>query len=129
MKKSLLPELHEPEARAAVAEVLKALFDRWQLHEVNQAQLLGLSSGIELKQKIIQANTETMERAGNLLAIDRALLKRFPNQPERHDRWVFTANDHLDGLTPLSIMLENGLRGILSIRALAELRHESVDDK
>jgi len=120
MKKTLLPELEDPEARAAVAEALMALFARWQLHEVNQAQLLGLTSVLDLKQKIIQADDETMERAGHLLAIDRALQQRYVGQPERRDRWVFVANDYLNGLTPLSIMLEDGLQGIMSIRGMAE---------
>ena len=124
MKETLLPELQEPEARAAVAEALMALFERWQLHEVNQAQLLGLSSAVELKQKIIQADSDTMERVGYLLTIDRALLKRFPYQPEQRDLWIFATSDHLNGLTPLSIMLENGLQGIMSISDLAELKHE-----
>jgi len=123
MKKTLLPELQEPEARAAVAEALMGLFERWQLHEVNQAQLLGLTSVLDLKRKIIDANTETMERAGHLLAIDRALRQRFMAQPERRDRWIFTANDFLTGLTPISIMLEDGLKGIMSIRGMAESQH------
>lgn len=123
MKKTLLPELQEPEARAAVAEALMALFGRWQLHEVNQAQLLGLSSVLDLRQKLIQADSETMERAGHLLAMDRALQQRFVTQPERSDRWIFTTNDFLGGLTPLSIMLENGIQGIISIRGIAESKH------
>jgi hypothetical protein len=123
MKKTLLPQLQEPEARTAVAEALTALFERWQLHEVNQAQLLGLTSVLQLKQKIIQADSQTMERAGHLLGLDRALNKRYSMDPERGDRWIFTPNDYLNGFTPLSIMLENGLLGIASIRTVAESGH------
>ena len=123
MDKSLLPELQDPQAREAVAEALLALFARWQLHEVNQAQLLGLSSVVDFKQKILLANADTMTRAGYLLAIDRALLKHFPHQSAKRDRWVFSANEQLDGLTPLSIMLEKALPGLAVIKALAESGH------
>jgi myo-inositol catabolism protein IolC len=123
VNKTLLPELQDPEARIAVAEALLALFERWQLHEVNQAQLLGLNSVKGLKQKIVQAETETMERAGYLLAIDRALRQRTAAQAEREKNWIFTPNDYLSGLTPLSIMLEDGLQGIMSIRDMAESKH------
>ena len=123
MSKSLLPELQDPEARIAVAEALLALFERWRLHEVNQAQLLGLKSVKGLKQKIVQAETETMERAGHLLAIDRALRQRTAGQVEREQNWIIIPNDYLSGLTPLSIMLEDGLKGIMSIRDMAESKH------
>ena len=122
MKKTLLPQLEDSEAREAVAEALIALFARWDLHEVNQAQLLDLSSMLDLKQKLLQADSNTMERAGYLLAIDRALLKRYPSEPEKRDKWVFTANDNLDGLTPLAVMLEKGVPGIEVIKVLAESR-------
>lgn len=120
MPQTLLPQLEDPEARKAVAEAVMALLARWGLHEVNQARLLGLPTVFELKRKIVDADSQTMERIGYLLAIDRALLKRFPYEPGKRDRWVFTANEHLDGLTPLSLMLEKQVKGLIVVRALAE---------
>ncbi|WP_455212427.1 hypothetical protein [Kaarinaea lacus] len=126
MNKTLLPQLEDPEAREAVAEAVMALFARWDLHEVNQAQLLSISSIIGFRKKILQADSNTMERAGYLLAIDRALLKRFPSQMEKRDRWVFTPNKNLDGLTPLSVMLDNGVPGMEVIKMLAESRSQRL---
>lgn len=120
MTETLLPQLEDPEAREAVAEALMALFARWGLHEVNQAQLLGLTSVYELKRKIVAAGTNTMERAGYLLAVDRALLKLFPTQPGKRDRWIFTGNARLSGLTPLAVMLEKGVPGFILIKKLVE---------
>jgi len=37
-----VPELTDPETRKALVEVILAQFERWQLHPVNQAALLGL---------------------------------------------------------------------------------------
>lgn len=120
MKETLLPELTDPEARTAVAEALGALFQRWGIHEVNQAQLLALTSVMDLKGKILEANSVTMERAGHILAIDRALRKRYPYQSMQRDQWIFTTNEKLDHLTPLSVMLKKGLPGIKVIRELVE---------
>jgi hypothetical protein len=120
MTDTLLPQLEDPEAREAVAEALMALFTRWGLHEVNQAQLLGLASVYELKRKIVTADSNTMERAGYLLAVDRALLKQFPLQSGKRDRWIFTGNARLGGLTPFAVMLEKGVPGIVLIKNLVE---------
>jgi len=121
MVESLIPQLDSTEAREAVAQAVIALFARWQLHEVNQAQLLGLSSGFNLKSKITEGDTNTMERVGCLLAIDRALKKHFPSQPATRDRWIFTGNSQLNGVTPLSVMLDKGLPGIVLVKELAQL--------
>ena len=118
MQDTLLPQLEDPEARKAVAEAVLALFNRWNLHEVNQARLLGIPTVIELKRKIVDADTDTMERIGYLLAIDRALLKHYPLESRERDRWIFTANEHLHGLTPLSVMLEKGIAGLVVVKAL-----------
>jgi hypothetical protein len=120
MTETLLPQLEDPEAREAVAEALMALFARWGLHEVNQAQLLGLSTVYQLKRKIVDAGSDTMERAGYLLAVDRALLKQFPSRPGKRDRWIFTGNVRLGGLTPLAVMLEKGVPGMILIKKLVE---------
>ena len=120
MQDTLLPQLEDPEARKAVAEAVLALFDRWDLHEVNQARLLGLPTVIGLKRKILDADSDTMERIGYLLAIDRALLKHYPLEPSKRDSWIFTTNEHLDGMTPLSVMLKEEVPGMVVIKALAE---------
>ena len=122
MPDTLLPQLEESEAREAVAEAVMAIFSRWGLHEVNQARLLGLSNVLKIREKFREADQDILERAGYLLAIDRGLLKRYPLEPSKRDRWVFTANDNLDGLTPLAVMLEKGTRGIAVIKALVESR-------
>jgi hypothetical protein len=121
MRETLLSQLEEPEARAAVADVLIAIFLRWGLHEVNQAALLNIVTLADLiNKKLRDAPRETMERAGHLLAIERALHKRFPFQPRRRETWVMTPNTRLQHTTPLWVMLKNGLPGIQRVRELAE---------
>ena len=119
--KTLLPNITDPETRIAIAEALIALLQKWEVHEINQAALLDLSNTLQLStRKLVTASDSTMERAGHLLAIDRALLKRFPYQPESHKRWVHTPRSDLQNDTPLRVMLEDGLQGIQRVRELAE---------
>jgi hypothetical protein len=118
---TLLPEIHGPEARHALAEVLVAQFDRWDVHAVNQAALLALPDKTALQPgEPLPDDAVVMERAGHLLAIDRALLKRYPYQPERRDHWITHPNAKLDGKTPLELMLEGGVPAIREVRVLAE---------
>ena len=61
-----------------------------------------------------------LEHVGHLLAIDRALLKRYPHQPHRRNRWLILPQPHLAGKAPLELMLVGGLQGIKEIRAILE---------
>lgn len=123
---TLLPEIKDPEARRAIVDAIFALFDRWHLHEINQAQLLGLSSISDMKQYEFPADDAVvLTRMGDLLAIDRALLKYFPYQPTARDLWITIPKDSLGGDTPLAIMLSQGSIGISKVRRLAESLLES----
>jgi len=121
MRETLLPQLQDPEARKAVAEVLIALFDRWKLHELNQAQLLGLDTISTLrKDKIFPDIPTVLERTGRLLAIDRALLKQYPYRSGYRDRWVTVPSDSFGGESPLQVMLTRGMEGIREVQEYLE---------
>ena len=126
MVETLLSGIKDPEARQAIVDAIFALFNRWHLHEINQAQLLGIDGVSALKQyKFPDDDTAVLTRMGDLLAIDRALLKYFPYQPTARDLWVTIAKDKLGGETPLAIMLAQGGEGISKVRRLAESLLES----
>ncbi|WP_455208028.1 hypothetical protein [Kaarinaea lacus] len=125
MTETLLPQLQDPEARQAVVEAVLALFDRWHLHEVNQARLLGVASVSDLKQNKLPADTSgVLRNIGHLLAIDRALSKYFPYEPTARDQWVFVPQKKLADETPLTVMLEQGEEGIRKVRELLEIQLE-----
>jgi hypothetical protein len=112
MSDTFLPELHSPEARQAVAELLLALFRRWALAEDKQAELLALDGiGPLLRGEPLPDRYETLERAGLIMAIDRSLQRQFADDRVLCDDWVVFPNAAFDGRSPLAVMLE-GLDGI-----------------
>ena len=123
---TLVPEFRSPEARQALAEVILAMFERWDVHELNQAMLLGIADVTKLKQgKPLSDDAAVLERVGHLLAIDRALLRRYPSQPHYRDRWVSSAQPQLGGRAPLELMLVGGLQAIKQVRAVIESEVET----
>ena len=121
MPKTLLPEVETLETRQALAEALLALFDEWQLHEVNQATLIGLLDIAELRSgEPLPANREVLECIGHILAIGRALLKAFPYKTKQRHQWINNPHPKLDYATPLQYMLRGGANAIREMRELAE---------
>ena len=112
--------LHSAEARRALAEVLLALFRHWGIHELNQAELLGMAEVKSLWEGgAVPNTTSVLERAGLLLAIDRMLKQLFTEEPLMRDKWVEFPNVALGGSSPLKVMLE-GAEGIRRVHALLE---------
>jgi hypothetical protein len=121
MTETLLPQLETPDARRAAVEAVLVLFTNWRLHEVNQAELLGVAAINKFKNTgIADIDAGVLKRVGNLLAIGRALKKHYPYQPVARDQWIMTPQIQLNGETPLAIMLTKADEGIRIVRELAE---------
>jgi len=122
-RKTLVPELRDADSRKALAEVVSALLGRWQLTAADRLALLGLEGRAEPKPgEALPDNPALLERAGHLLAIDRALARLYPYQPGLRDRWVSLAEPRLAGRRPLDVMLAGGIEGIRAVRDLVESR-------
>lgn len=120
MNNSLVSELKTPEARLALAEAVVALFRQWHIHEVNQLELLSMHNTAHLRMdEPLPDDPEVLERTGQMLAIERALYKAFPYEPDRRNTWVLAPLDALHGDAPINKMLE-GLDGIKQVRELIE---------
>jgi hypothetical protein len=97
------------------------LFQQWQLHEFNQAELLGCRDmGEILRQKILPQNPDMLQRVGHLLGIARALRALYPYTPTAREHWVWRVNENLANKMPLEVMLAEGLPGIRRVRAQLE---------
>lgn len=122
MSDTFLPELHTPEARQAVAEMLLSLFQRWGLHETKQAELLAIDDIAPLQRgEPLPDRYDTLERAGLIMAIDRSLQRLFPDDRVLRDDWVVFPNMAFDGASPLTVML-GGLEGIRRVWRLLRTR-------
>jgi hypothetical protein len=120
MTKTFVTELKSREARTALADALLALFKQWGIHQINQIELLGMRDLTKLQQgKPLPDEEEVLERAGQLLAIERTLKKLYPYHPGRRDDWIFKRNPMLDGIPPINLMLE-GVDGIKKVRELVD---------
>jgi len=121
MPRTLVTELHDPEARAALSEAVAALLLRWGVHPINQPRLLGLADATPLVAGApVPDDPEVLERVGHLLAIDRNLRARYPHNPACADDWMTTAQPALDGKTPLEVVLVEGVHGMQRVRELLE---------
>lgn len=121
MPETWLHLLQDPVARRVVIDATGALFKRWRLHPVNQAELLGLSDMSELEHYTSAAmEPQVFERIGHLLAIDRALQMLYPYQAKLRDQWVWQTQAQLDKQTPMALMLREGMDGIKLIRHILE---------
>lgn len=123
MPETWLHLLQDPVARQVVIEAIRALFKRWQLHPVNQAELLGLSDMSDLEQHVSQSKEpQIFERIGHLLAIDRALLRQYPYQAKLRDQWIWQVQPQLHKQSPMTFMLREGKEGIKLVRYMLESR-------
>lgn len=113
--------LQDPVSRHVVIVAIRQLFERWHLHPINQAALLGLQDMGTLPDCISkEADPMIFVHIGQLLAIDRALQKRFPYQSFRRDEWIWEPLPQLRGQSPMSLMLREGLDGIKFVRYLLQ---------
>lgn len=122
---TVLPGLHDFESRVVLSKVISAQFARWDVHPLNQAVLLGLgTSMVEPLDHALPDDRTVLERVSHLLAIDRALARRFPYQPTKRDLWLSLSLAILGDKTPLEFMIKGGLKAIKEVRELAESSHE-----
>jgi hypothetical protein len=121
MTETWLPELEDPDSRKVVIEAVLSLLTRWGIPESDQASLLAVWSLSEVRGDMLPlADVSAFERAGHLLAIERALLKRYPYQQQRRNEWITSAQEELQYQIPLNLMLKQGLEGIKKVRQVVE---------
>jgi CTP:molybdopterin cytidylyltransferase MocA len=109
--------------RGALAQMVMALLDHWQLSTEDQAALLGLASGNRAalanyrSGKPIGTSRDQYERVGHLLGIHKNLRLLFPHNRELAYRWMSTRNKAFDNLTPVDVVKQWGFAGLLMVRA------------
>lgn len=112
-------DIHSAESRGHLAKLVMNLFEKWELSTSDQLELLGLStSSRALLTKFkrgdpLPNSRDVLDRVGWLLAIHKGLRLLFPHNPEILYTWVKRRNGLIQNRTPLEIMLEEGLVGVM----------------
>jgi uncharacterized protein (DUF2384 family) len=106
----------------ALARMIMALFDHWQLSTEDQATLLGLAAGNRAalaryrKGEAIGSSRDQYERVGHLLGIHKNLRLLFPANRDLAYRWMSTPNRAFEHRTPVEVVREWGFAGLLVLR-------------
>ena len=118
MTRTLLPEVRNPETRQALAEAAFGVLAGWGVAPSIQAELLGLTAPLSQGEPLPD-DPDVLERAGHLLGIERALKRRYPDDPAARHAWLMLPVPELGGQPPLRVMLD-GAEGIRRARSLLE---------
>jgi hypothetical protein len=120
--KAQVPDLADEATRKDLARVLSALFDRWGLSAEMQLSLLGMSpesrkllAQYRRGERALPNSRDTLDRAGYLLGIHKGLRLLFPEDETMRFSWVARRNTLLDERTPLAVMVEDGMLGLMRI--------------
>ena len=115
--------LDEP-SRLRLANEIMDLFDHWQVTMDDQISLLGLADTVrkrhlhKFREDLpLPDDGKVMERAEHLMGIADALRTYFPNSPQARSRWMRTTSKKFPNITPIQIMLRDGVSGLIRIRA------------
>ncbi|MDI9819278.1 MULTISPECIES: antitoxin Xre/MbcA/ParS toxin-binding domain-containing protein [unclassified Legionella] len=122
-KQPTVKNLNEDSLKRNTQNII-ALFNRWELKNDEQRNLLGGISSAQLdkfkKGTAHIAGRDTIERVSNLLGIHKSLRIIYPENREVVYRWIKARNRKFDNLTPLEIMLDYGYIGIAQVRLLTD---------
>ena len=118
MTRTLLPEIHTPETLAALADAVLAVLADWGVAPAKQVELLGLAAP-HIPGQPLPDDPGVLERAGHLLGIERALKRRYPDDPAARHAWLMLPENGLGAQPPLRVMLD-GVEGIRRARSLLE---------
>lgn len=114
------------ETRTTLAKAITRLFDEWRLDNPERATLLGLAGNSRTtlnryrSGKPLGNSRDLLDRAGHLLGIHKNLMLLFPENPEIRNAWMSTANRRFGSKTPIQVVDEQGLTGLLMVRAELE---------
>ena len=109
--------------RRVIAKMIMRLFASWTLTSDEMGSVLGLSpSNNRTLDKLRQGSPialsrHSIERAGHFLGIHKNLRLLFPRNRDLAYAWMKTSNLAFNGRTPIEMIGEHGLTGLLMVRA------------
>lgn len=109
--------------RNRISKMLVTLFDHWKLSTADQLGLLGASKENRAllsryrRGEPLANDRDKLERAGILLGIHKSLRLLFPQNRALAYTWMTTPNRAFDGRTPVTLIDEEGMIGLYTVRA------------
>ncbi|MDE1899875.1 MAG: DUF2384 domain-containing protein [Xanthomonadaceae bacterium] len=124
-----VPDLAGEQARRDLARAVASLFARWQLPTEVQLALLGMSpesrkvlAQYRRGERALPGTRDTLDRAGYLLGIHKALRLLFPEDEGLRYGWVQRRNRLFGERTPLQVMVEDGLVGLARVARFVDFQ-------
>ncbi len=112
------------EDRQALTRAIINLLDSWGIPDRDQVQMLCLPEGTPVRairqyrhDKPFPDDPALLERVEHIVGIADALRTTYPSNPAMGPIWIRRRVRRLRGRTPLSIMLEDGLNGLVQVRS------------
>lgn len=116
----------DPVARAQISKAVMKLFDHWALSDAEQLSLLGFNEGSRKRLANLRRGTpipnniDTLDRVGHLFSIHKNLRLLLPHDRDIVYQWIKFPNVAFNKLSPLQVMLEYRLVGIVKVRLYLE---------
>lgn len=111
-------DLDSESSRIKIAKMTLKLFDHWQLTQVEQLHLLGMSEQSRSSldkyrkgEKPFPKSRDLLDRVGYLLAIHKALRLLYPQNSNIRYSWLNRRNKAFENYSPLEIIQHQGILG------------------
>jgi len=119
-----MPEPMTSERRLLLTQHIMSLLDSWGTTGQQKVVLLGLPEDIKAR-KLERyrtsepfPDTETVnEHLEHLVGIADALRTTYPRNVEMCNLWLRKPHKRFDGRTPIQVMVEDGLSGLIRVRS------------
>lgn len=112
------------EERAALARGIMSILDKWGLSATEQVKLLNLPEKTPTRMlRRFRDDTpfpdikEVNERLEHIIGIADALRTTYPHNPSMGLIWMKQKNKRFQRRAPVSVMVEDGLDGIIAVRS------------
>ena len=112
------------EDRAALARSIMSILDKWGLSASEQVRLLNLPDKTPTRMlrryrddTPLPDTKEVNERVEHIVGIADALRTSYPHNPSMGLVWMKQKNKRFQRRAPVSVMVEDGLDGIVAVRS------------
>ncbi|HHJ15166.1 MAG TPA: DUF2384 domain-containing protein [Gammaproteobacteria bacterium] len=119
-----MPEPMTSERRLLLTQHIMSLLDSWGTTGQQKVVLLGLPEDIKARKLERYRSSEPFpdtdtvnEHLEHLVGIADALRTTYPRNVEMCNLWLRKPHKRFDGRTPIQVMVEDGLSGLIRVRS------------